>query len=138
MSKHRKIPYALDSYIIINEKTKKRTIVYGKRDRAYLSTESMINKINNKPSRKALQKTKAELGNKEGKRYYIEYMKCPSTFDWFGLEDITKSRYYLSHGMAERIALQHIRNDDYLQATIYEETNIDEEWQQTKKEYVYK
>ena len=39
----------------------------NKLDRAYLSTESMVNKVNNKPSRKSLQKTKAELGNKEGK-----------------------------------------------------------------------
>jgi len=146
----KKKPYALDSYIIRSSKNpKKFRVVYGKKDMAFLHTESVVKKTKEKlngfwrnkegnieyyGSKKFISEKKAELGNRKGERYYIKYIINP---EYLGVEKIKKSRYYLYYKVAERIALTKIRNNNNINAFLYKEILVDNEWIENNKEQVY-
>ena len=124
-----KIPYGIDSFILIKKNPCKRLKIFGKKDRAFLLTEHRVNKKRKTNIKEKVSKWAS--GNKDGKRYYIEYTIYKLDIFGFGDTIKEKSKFLLSFKQAENIGLRRIRNNNNMHMIIYEETKIDGEWVST-------
>ena len=120
----------LDSRIYQSSKDKRKFItVYGDNDK-YLLYEEYI-------KRKKRKKYNRSEGNKQGKRYYIQWNTLKNHLYYGYTNKTLTSNYFLGFKQATECAYRILKTNPYMDVYIYEETNIDDEWVVTNKEFMF-